>query len=514
MLRVRRPKKSGFTLVEILVVVVILAVLGALIIPRILGRVEKAKEAEAFMNLGAIRSAEILTQNLTGKFVAAEYAAAIKAALGLSIEDLFYSYKIIDVTDENFLAVATPKGLLESWLQDYAMDKDGFVGYNPSSGGGSSSGGSGGGSGGSAGGSLGGGIGGISSGGTMGGTGTSSYGVLSGSGCSGCGCWYMPTPPRDMSLTSNDSWLVFSCMPGAEAYIVERTEKNAGILGGWQTLANSDFMLEDKVNNGQEYCYRATWAASPPGGCPQIKSAASSPICGTAGPNAAYTAAITGGELKLDAALLQDPSDGAPSGAAVVDFLNDPDGDPATNDAVPILFGKIPPEMQALAYFSPITKVLVMDADYANEPAEFIALLLAHEGLHRIWDEDWQKYISGVIPKPLYGNNPDGSIRSEYAYYNEYSAFTTEAMAWESFFPNTGEGYAAKKAFYDTLDSTGKNLFEQQEYASMFFLDSAGNRVSFPAGIPPNVPPGTDYYGKTTLEILTSGYGYDIPNVY
>ena len=44
MLRVRRPKKSGFTLVEILVVVVILAVLGALIIPRILGRVEKAKK--------------------------------------------------------------------------------------------------------------------------------------------------------------------------------------------------------------------------------------------------------------------------------------------------------------------------------------------------------------------------------------------------------------------------------------------------------------------------------------
>ena len=180
MLRVLRRNKSGFTLVEILVVLLILAVLGALVIPRILGRLEKAKQAEAFMNLGAIRSSEILLHDLSGKFVAAEDAAEIKSVLGLSIEGLFYNYKIIDATDENFLAVATPMSLVENWLQDYAVDKDGFVGYNPSSGGGGYGGSSGGGSGGSSGGSVGGGLGGGSGGSSGGGSGGGSGGTMGG----------------------------------------------------------------------------------------------------------------------------------------------------------------------------------------------------------------------------------------------------------------------------------------------------------------------------------------------
>jgi prepilin-type N-terminal cleavage/methylation domain-containing protein len=161
-------KRSGFSLLEVLITVVIVALLAALVIPRVLQQVEKAKKAEAVQNLGAIRSAELLLHGLTGTFVAAEDEAGIESALGLSIKGLFYNYKIIDADRENFLAVATPLGILESWLEDFGINKDGFVGEDPTgsgvgsggSAGGSSSGGSGGSSGGGSGGTSGGGGGG------------------------------------------------------------------------------------------------------------------------------------------------------------------------------------------------------------------------------------------------------------------------------------------------------------------------------------------------------------------
>ncbi len=177
MIQSQRHRKNGFTLVEILIAVVILAITAALVIPRLLGQVEKAKEAEASLNLGSIRSAELLLHSLSGKFVAAEGEAGIKEALGLMIKGHFYTYKIVDVTDDDFLALATPVGLFENWLREIGMNKDGFVGYNPGTGGGSSGGGS-------SGGSSGGGSGGSSGGpgdGFGGGSGGSGGAILGGS---------------------------------------------------------------------------------------------------------------------------------------------------------------------------------------------------------------------------------------------------------------------------------------------------------------------------------------------
>ena len=167
-------KKKGFTLLEVLIATVVISVLAALVIPRVLHQVEKAKVAEAVTNLGAIRSAELLLHNLTGQFVAADDDAGIESALGLSFKGLFYEYKVINANEENFLASATPLGLLENWLEEVKIDKNGFVGSSSGDSGGGGGGGDGGGGGGGGGdggaGGGGGGGGGEGGGGSSGGS--------------------------------------------------------------------------------------------------------------------------------------------------------------------------------------------------------------------------------------------------------------------------------------------------------------------------------------------------------
>ncbi|HNX69410.1 MAG TPA: prepilin-type N-terminal cleavage/methylation domain-containing protein [Candidatus Omnitrophota bacterium] len=57
---------KGFTLIEVLIVVVIIATLAALIVPRVTGHVRKAKLAEAMAVCGMISRAEIRYYNLYG----------------------------------------------------------------------------------------------------------------------------------------------------------------------------------------------------------------------------------------------------------------------------------------------------------------------------------------------------------------------------------------------------------------------------------------------------------------
>jgi general secretion pathway protein G len=52
-----RKRSSGFTLIEIMVVVVILAVLGALVVPKILENVDKARVTRAASDIRAIETA-------------------------------------------------------------------------------------------------------------------------------------------------------------------------------------------------------------------------------------------------------------------------------------------------------------------------------------------------------------------------------------------------------------------------------------------------------------------------
>jgi prepilin-type N-terminal cleavage/methylation domain-containing protein len=65
----RSGKQKGFTLIEVLIVVVIIGVLAALIIPRFLTAPEKAIVAEANQMLGSLVRAEQAVIDLGGTFV-------------------------------------------------------------------------------------------------------------------------------------------------------------------------------------------------------------------------------------------------------------------------------------------------------------------------------------------------------------------------------------------------------------------------------------------------------------
>jgi type IV pilus assembly protein PilA len=52
-------KKKGFTLLEVLVVIIIIGILAALALPQYMKTIKKARVAEATSNIGSIKGAEI-----------------------------------------------------------------------------------------------------------------------------------------------------------------------------------------------------------------------------------------------------------------------------------------------------------------------------------------------------------------------------------------------------------------------------------------------------------------------
>jgi len=75
-------RKKGFTLIEILIVVIILAVLAAMILPRFMGQTENAFIAEAQQQLGVLRRAEINAVDMSGAATAAFAAGTLPNGIG------------------------------------------------------------------------------------------------------------------------------------------------------------------------------------------------------------------------------------------------------------------------------------------------------------------------------------------------------------------------------------------------------------------------------------------------
>ena len=105
-----RKEWSGFTLIEILIVVVIIAVLAALIVPRMVGSPEKAMVAEANHMLGAIARAQQSRSDTSGGFIGAgTLTTAQWTSLGMTIPTTTAKF-VYACTSPTCTAARTPVG--------------------------------------------------------------------------------------------------------------------------------------------------------------------------------------------------------------------------------------------------------------------------------------------------------------------------------------------------------------------------------------------------------------------
>ena len=104
--------KAGFTMIELMVVVIIVGILAAAAVPIYRGNVKKAIATEATSTLGSIRSAERIYQAQYSKYTSAT-SAEINSMLNVDVLDPYYfdsgCYAVASTGVDNFTATCTVK---------------------------------------------------------------------------------------------------------------------------------------------------------------------------------------------------------------------------------------------------------------------------------------------------------------------------------------------------------------------------------------------------------------------
>ncbi|GEM_PF-1375940 len=137
-----RKREKGFTLIEILIVVIILAILAALILPKFLGQTENAYVSEANQMLGAIARAQETTMAMleTATGAPATTGTAIPTACPLTAACTAAEWSAIGMqppppkshfdyscTDSTCTAERTVNGVLSTIVFNYTPDVHTFT---------------------------------------------------------------------------------------------------------------------------------------------------------------------------------------------------------------------------------------------------------------------------------------------------------------------------------------------------------------------------------------------------
>ena len=80
-------KRKGFTLIELMIVVIIIAILAAVGVPQFFRAAGKAKESGAKGNLGEIRKVQLAYESLEGAWVALNVASGAACLLQADIDN-------------------------------------------------------------------------------------------------------------------------------------------------------------------------------------------------------------------------------------------------------------------------------------------------------------------------------------------------------------------------------------------------------------------------------------------
>jgi len=117
-----RNRQKGFTLIELMIVVVIIGILAALAIPRFMAATVKAKESEAKTILK-----QIFTLERTSRQELGVYSANL-GAIGFDVPTRSkYVYAIDAAAANTFTASATPDGLDADLVRTFTIDQDGRI---------------------------------------------------------------------------------------------------------------------------------------------------------------------------------------------------------------------------------------------------------------------------------------------------------------------------------------------------------------------------------------------------
>ena len=117
---VRMRKRKGFTMVELMVVIIIMAILGLAVIPSLVGSSEKAKYSRAWNDLNAISNAFTAFYGRVGNLPSINGTTLTDTSVSGTITDL--SGKSLDAKDLLQSFLGTPlKNLKDPWGNPYQI---------------------------------------------------------------------------------------------------------------------------------------------------------------------------------------------------------------------------------------------------------------------------------------------------------------------------------------------------------------------------------------------------------